>query len=107
VPTDAEWSTLETYLGGASAAGAKLKESGNTHWISPYGSTNETGFTALPGGYRLTNGPFTGITSEGGWWASTTVSSYAYFMQLYYYSTYTTITYTTKQIGYSIRCVKD
>jgi len=53
VPTDLEWTTLATYLGGTSAAGGKLKETGTTHWLSPNtGATNETGFTALSGGLR-------------------------------------------------------
>ena len=51
VPTDDEWQTLINYLGGG--AGGKLKEAGTAHWNSPNtGSTNESGFTALPGGYR-------------------------------------------------------
>jgi len=30
-----------------------LRETGTTHWLSPNeGATNETGFTAVPGGYR-------------------------------------------------------
>jgi len=54
VPTDAEWTTLTDYLGGEDIAGAKLKETGITHWNRPneLETTNETGFTALPGGYR-------------------------------------------------------
>ena len=35
VPSDAEWTTLTTYLGGESVAGGKLKETGTTHWQSP------------------------------------------------------------------------
>jgi len=35
VPTDAEWTTLTTYLGGEIVAGGKLKETGTTHWESP------------------------------------------------------------------------
>jgi len=52
VPTDAEWTTLTIFLGGDMVSG-KLKEAGTTHWASPNtAATNETGFTALPGGYR-------------------------------------------------------
>ncbi|MCB9001260.1 MAG: fibrobacter succinogenes major paralogous domain-containing protein [Bacteroidales bacterium] len=72
VATDAEWTTLTTYLGGESVAGGKLKETDTTHWASPNtGATNETGFTALPGGYRGRGGAFGGIGGYGYWWSAT------------------------------------
>lgn len=75
VPTDAEWSTLTTCLGGVGVAGGKLKEAGTSHWMSPnVGATNETGFTALPSGYRYAGGTFE-YNGLGGWWWSSTESS--------------------------------
>ena len=50
IPTDAEWTTLTDYLG--STCGDKLKEKGPNHWGGDNTATNETGFTALPGGNR-------------------------------------------------------
>ena len=51
LPSKAEWQQFAGFLGGLNIAGGKLKESGNAHWISPNtGATDETGFTALPGG---------------------------------------------------------
>lgn len=65
LPSDAEWTELTDYLG-ASVAGGKLKETETTHWNSPNtGSTNETGFTALPGAYRDGNGAFSYINFVG------------------------------------------
>ncbi len=59
VPIDAELTTLQSFLGGEIVAGGKLKEKGTTHWLTPNTSaTNETGFTALPGGYRSASGTF-------------------------------------------------
>jgi len=49
IPTDKEWLTLETFLGGAAIAGEKLKDS--TLWQGRIlNVTNESGFSALPGG---------------------------------------------------------
>lgn len=57
VPTDAEWTTLITFLGGESVAGGKMKETGTTHWITANTSaTNESGFTGLPTGKRDSGG---------------------------------------------------
>jgi uncharacterized protein (TIGR02145 family) len=62
VPSDAEWTTLTDYLGGEAIAGGKLKETGTAHWDSPNtGATDETGFTAFPGGNRTKNGPFSNL----------------------------------------------
>ncbi len=70
IPTDAEWTTLTDYLGGESIAGGKLKETGTTHWRSPNaGATNESGFTALPGGHRDVNGTFSAMGDDGFWWS--------------------------------------
>jgi len=53
IPTDAEWTTLTTYLGGSTLAGGKMKEAGSSHWLSPNtGATNSSGFKGLPGGFR-------------------------------------------------------
>ena len=48
-----ELTILTEYLGGELVAGGKMKEAGLEHWNSPNtGATNESGFTAIPGGYR-------------------------------------------------------
>jgi uncharacterized protein (TIGR02145 family) len=57
VPNEKDWNELITYLG--KNAYGKLKEMGTSHWMSPnVGATNETGFTALPGGLRSGSGDF-------------------------------------------------
>lgn len=73
VPSDEEWTTLTTYLGGEDVAGGKLKEIGTAHWLTPNtGATNETGFTALPGGTRpVPSGALGFIGDDGYWWSST------------------------------------
>jgi uncharacterized protein (TIGR02145 family) len=80
VPDDSDWHTLILSLdNGASlsifestTAGSKLKETGTVNWLSPNsGATNESGFTALPGGYRYNNGVFYYLGSSSIWWSST------------------------------------
>jgi uncharacterized protein (TIGR02145 family) len=109
LPSDAEWTELTDYLGGESVAGGKLKETGTTHWASPNtGATNETGFTALPGGYRLSNGPFGNIGSGGYWWSATegsATNAWARFM-FYNYSDVYRGSYE-EEVGFSVRCVRD
>jgi len=108
LPSDAEWTTLITYLGGESVAGGKLKETGTTHWNSPNtGATNETGFTALPGGHRSSNGALFGIGNNGYCWsatASSTTSAY-YWRMGYDYSDVYRVT-IGKELGFSVRCVR-
>ena len=67
VPTDAEWQTVRSVLGGISS-GNKMKSVGTQYWQSASGSvTNESGFSGLPGGRRSDNG-FTGLETSGRWW---------------------------------------
>ena len=109
VPTDAEWTTLTDYLGGESVAGGKLKETGTTHWLSPNtGATNETGFTALPGGYRAGSGYFNHVGSYGHWWSATEGSAgNAWGRYVGYDNSNVYGLSDSKQAGFSVRCVKD
>jgi uncharacterized protein (TIGR02145 family) len=70
VPTNSEWDTLTNFLGGEIEAQVKLKEVGIKHWNSPNDGTNESGFTALPGGNHWGN-KFIGIGKFSHWWTST------------------------------------
>jgi uncharacterized protein (TIGR02145 family) len=109
VPTDAEWTTLTTYLDGESVAGGKLKEIDTPHWTMPNTSaTNETGFTALPGGNRSNPGTFFSIGLFGVWWTSTEYSAAtAYYRNMAYNNSSVGRVSTTKSDGFSVRCVKD
>jgi len=109
LPSDAEWTELTDYLGGTSVAGGKLKETGTTHWASPNtGATNETGFTALPGGNRGSNGTFGDIGGGGSWWSATEYgATYARRRDMNYgYSGVYRDRYS-KEVGFSVRCVRD
>ena len=59
VPTQAEWQTLVTYLGGDTVAGGKMKEMGRWRWtIANVGATNESRLTMTTAGGRGSNGTF-------------------------------------------------
>jgi len=108
VPSKAEWEILITYLG-EQDAGSKLKENGTTHWnYFPYTEgTNQTGFTALPGGCRLETGVFTNIGDNGYWWTSTEYGELSYSRTISYKSK-NVINYNYfRKAGFSVRCVKD
>jgi uncharacterized protein (TIGR02145 family) len=72
VPTDTEWESLKVFLGGETAGGEKLKETGTLHWQSPNtGATDETGFTALPAGFRSNSGTYASLGISCYFWSST------------------------------------
>lgn len=115
VPTDSDWTALSNFLGGAIVAGGKLKENGYSHWINPNtGATNETGFTALPGGFRdNTSGgsgyPYQGLTYYGIWWSVT--EDYgnpdnAWVRVMSYNSAELSRYSEQKKKGHSVRCLK-
>jgi len=114
VPTDDEWKTLITFLGVDSIASTKLKEAGNKHWLIPtYGqkSTNESGFTALPGGCREDyDGSFFNFFGSGFgfWWSCTNHDELnAANIGLAYYNPNYILNINAKKAGFSIRCIKD
>jgi uncharacterized protein (TIGR02145 family) len=107
VPSDAEWTTLVTYLGGTSIAGGKLKEMGLAHWLSPnIGATNSSGFTSVPSGYRDSSG-FNQLKGNAHYWCNALggQSEWYYFI----FNSQTTCNRFSfyKENGYSVRCVKD
>jgi len=110
IPSNAEWTTLTDHLDGTIVAGGKLKEVGTSHWWTPNeGATNETGFTAIPGGGRIKDGDFYGhfghIGEIGFWWSQTTDVSDR--MLRYNDGEVDLFSAFPKQCGFSIRCVKN
>ncbi|MFZ2339030.1 MAG: fibrobacter succinogenes major paralogous domain-containing protein [Bacteroidales bacterium] len=104
IPTASEWSEMITNLGGSFYAGGKLKEAGTVHWISEsQGTTNETGFTALPGGCRYLDGTFRDIREHGYWW----MSDLNRYVTLHYSNNMSGEGSWNGIAGYSVRCIKD
>ena len=110
VPTNAEWTTLTTYLGGGSVAGGKMKSIGTAYWNSPnVGATNESGFSGLPGGFRYRVGSFYGIRDGAVFWsASEIVDNYAWNRNLYFDVGFVDwVQIIDKSGGASVRCLRD
>jgi uncharacterized protein (TIGR02145 family) len=122
VPTDEEWKELEMTLGmsrseadkglerGSSDAGGKLKGIGGTYyWHSPNKSaTNESCFSAAPGGSRSNNGYFDNLGYFAFFWSSTEYNTNgAWGRDLHCNSSKVGRSVHNKLHGYSVRCVKD
>jgi uncharacterized protein (TIGR02145 family) len=107
IPADADWKTLTDYLGGTTAAtlkimSTKLWATSNNH------PTNESGFTALPGGDRHGSGVFHSIGDACSWWSGTEKdASYAWNRNLYYINSFVGRWDSFKDQGFSVRCLKD
>ena len=125
VPTDSDWNKLvifihsgtpaadTTIVGNTSTtAGNKLKSMGTTYWSSESsGTDNSSGFSALPGGSRLSDGSFNSIRSGAFFWSATEYgSSTAWNRYLSRNSglvgRYNGI-YNYKSVGASVRCLRD
>jgi len=115
VPGNDEWHVLVVYLGDTLVAGGKMKEAGTLHWEDPNGgATNESGFSALPGGNLISVGDdcngagFSGVRSGGYWWSQTHDSAGLYFLGL---SNYGPAVYRLgigrNTDGLSVRCIRN
>jgi uncharacterized protein (TIGR02145 family) len=124
VASDADWKTLEAHLGMSSLEldafgdwrgsddiiGAQLKEAGTTHWASPNSfTTNELGFTALPGGLRsFQNGNFNYYGTMAQFWTLTGYDATdAYIRELSNADTRILRSAANIKNGQSVRCVMD
>ncbi|MCQ2050243.1 MAG: hypothetical protein MJZ22_04485 [Candidatus Saccharibacteria bacterium] len=115
VPTNEEYGTLYTYIGGISTAenGALLRST--TGW-KDYGNKNRNGidsfgFSVLPAGRMDYGGKFTNEGADASLW---TASEYEYssneysLFQYFYYGNDRADMYNTKKNGArSLRCLKD
>lgn len=123
VPTDYEWKQMEMYLGMSQTdadavgwrgtdEGGKLKEICESYWATPnVGATNETGFSAIPGGYRVgETGAFVEMDYFAYFWSTSESVSYptkAIFRNLYHNNSIIGRGENGKKCGKSIRCVRD
>ncbi len=119
LPDDDEWISLEMALGMSEAettmlnwrnsgsVGRKLRATDTTYW--GYNSaTNESGFTALPGGLK-SHDYFDGIHNNALFWSSTENIDQTYAFARYLSESWPGVSRSMefKQRGYSVRCVQD
>lgn len=109
VPSDNEWTTLTSFLGDKNNAGVKLKGIGIDYWQRPNSeATNESGFTALPGGNRASDGSFAFLGSCGYWWSSTHFNkSDGWGRYLFCNSNNLFRSNSSEGSAFSVRCLKD
>lgn len=112
MPTVAEYDVLINFLGGESVAGGKMKEAGTTHWIDPNtGATDESGFTALPGGFYFNSSVgFLKLGEYAKFWTSSQVNgapTSAYNLYLRFdQAEANNETGNEKELGASVRCLE-
>jgi len=119
LPNDSEWKQLEVFLGMSQAEvdgemwrgeneGGKMKHEGIQYWTSPNtGSTNESGFGALPAGLRDGAGYFKDLGASTTFWSSSKRADYAWVRQLDYNSSQIYRGTHALYEGISVRCIKD
>ena len=118
LPTDDEWKELEMELGMTKTEadekyewrgtnqGEQLKA--ETGWEKDGNGTNESGFSALPGGCHDTDGSFYGVGIFCDWWsASLDSNSNAWRRSLHCRTSGVTCGARDKSMGISIRCIKN
>jgi uncharacterized protein (TIGR02145 family) len=109
IPTDVEWTTLTDYLGGEDVAGGKMKETGTAFWDSLNTDvTNESGFSVLPGGFRIDDGSFYHFRSYAFFWgASESGYNYAWYRLVSLANGNVLRITSNKSLGASVRCLRD
>lgn len=118
LPTDDDWKQLELELGMSQSEvdkedgwrgtdeGSKMKSV--TGWNDANPSTNSSGFTALPGGFRLVDGSYSLTGWVAWWWSANEYDSNGAINRLVS-SSYDQVERDedNKLGGMSVRCVKD
>jgi len=118
--TDQDWKDLEMFLGMSESEansngwrgqneGGMLKATGTEYWNSPNeGATNESGFTAMPGGSRGSSGHYFAINSMGRHWTSTSFDAEdSIWRSLSSTNAQIYRSEASKNMGYAVRCIKE
>ena len=99
VPTSAEFSTLNTFLG----ANAAIQMKSTTLWASSGNGTNSSGFNGLPPGNRDTDGLWSSTGANGYFWTTSSGISLRLRFNNTFFSQFT----FSSLVGFSVRCLKN
>jgi uncharacterized protein (TIGR02145 family) len=115
IPSDAEWMTLEMYLGmseyDANTEGYRGTDEGDqmkstSGWANYGNGSNSSGLTALPGGLCRGDACFNKL-EQSNFWSSSSQDGLAWMRDVVYdYSDVTRYNWDTS-MGFSARCIKD
>jgi uncharacterized protein (TIGR02145 family) len=116
LPSDREWKQLEEHLGMSLLDTNKTGWRGNigeelkskNGWFSGGNGSNSSGFNALPGGYRYSDGSFNNVGKNAYFWSSSAKGSeHAWFRELFYFSVEVFRYSWYRTNAYSVRCLQD
>ena len=126
IPSHNEWTELTNFIGGTGAPhanelkscrqvssplGGECNTSEHPRWDDSNNSvfgTDDYGFSALPGGYRVGLGQYNLLGGYGAWWSSTEYSYWFSWGRSMFWDTENVGNfYDYKQVGRSVRCLKD
>jgi uncharacterized protein (TIGR02145 family) len=107
VPSNAELTALIDYLGGEDVAGGKMKSISG--WNTPNtGATDESGFSALPGGHRFFEGNFPPSDNNiGYWWYLSSSGDVDAWILTYFDDNVIQHPFGFSNNGLSVRCIRD
>ena len=109
VPSNESWNKLANFLGGAEVAGYKMKtfDGWDDSWDEDGNGSNESGFSALPAGYRWPS-YFNNMGSTTVFWSASMNGSYGRAQSLHSNGTnLDSYNYVEKNNGLSVRCIKN
>ena len=108
LPSEAEWAELVQFVNTTDNAGFVLRSTSG--WYDNLNGTDDYVFTALPGGGRGNDGSFHSIGKYGDWWSATEDNAYAsraWGRTMKYDNSDVNSSDFNKQLGFSVRCVRD
>ncbi len=117
LPSDEEWKELEMFLGmtredadksyawRGDGVGTKLKSANG--WLEDGNGSNESGFNALPAGYRFSDGTFDYAGAYAYFWSSSPAGSGAWYRYLYCGYGRVNRSSSSRAGGRSVRPLKD